>query len=295
MPEAASRLAALMRAYEPQVVVTYDENGFYGHPDHIQANRVTHAAMAEWGIPAKLYYTAMARSTAARLPRDHGRGRHGAAPKRCEENPDFGTPDELITTTVDCSAVAERKYASLAAHASQSDNIFFLKMGEERLRQHHGIGELRAGAGLDRGAGARGRPLRRAALMRAEPGLRPTGREGTQSPVRRGPYVAVPAGVVPARAWGTDPTRHRAAAATNTTAASISMVKASLAKGASQESLKPNSPTPTDRRKPAMVERANPSPMTAAQSRRTTTTPMPMTSPAIDCSRKSGPMVGMER
>ena len=44
-----------------------------------------------------------------------------------------------------------------------------------------------------------------------------------------------------------------------------------------------------------MVERANPSPMTAAQSRRTTITPMPMTSPAIDCSRKRGPMVGMER
>src|SRR5580693_10744983 len=37
--EAAHRLADLMRTYGPQVVVTYDENGFYGHPDHIQANR----------------------------------------------------------------------------------------------------------------------------------------------------------------------------------------------------------------------------------------------------------------
>ena len=73
------------------------------------------------------------------------------------------------------------------------------------------------------------------------------------------------------------------------------MVKASLAKGASHESLKPKSPTATDRRKPAMVERAKPIPMTAAHSRRTATTPMPMTSPAIDCSRKRGPMVGMER
>ena len=52
-------------------------------------------------------------------------------PAEVEENPDFGTPDELITTTIDCSAVAGRKYASLAAHASQSDNIFFLQMGEE--------------------------------------------------------------------------------------------------------------------------------------------------------------------
>jgi hypothetical protein len=48
-----------------------------------------------------------------------------------EENPDFGTPDELITTDIDCTAVAGRKFASLEAHASQSENIFFLQMGEE--------------------------------------------------------------------------------------------------------------------------------------------------------------------
>ena len=52
-------------------------------------------------------------------------------PEEVAENPDFGTPDELITTVVDVSAVAGRKYASLGAHASQSDNIFFLQMGEE--------------------------------------------------------------------------------------------------------------------------------------------------------------------
>src|ERR1700729_3945217 len=62
VPAAASRLAALLRTFEPQVVVTYDENGFYGHPDHIQANRVTRAAIEDSGVPAKLYYTAVARS-----------------------------------------------------------------------------------------------------------------------------------------------------------------------------------------------------------------------------------------
>jgi len=128
--EPARRLADLMRRYEPQVVVTYDENGFYGHPDHIKANRVTHAALAECGIPSKLYYTAFARSTL----RGFGDVLAQAGievPVEVQENPDFGTPDELITTTVDCRAVAGRKYASLAAHASQSDNIFFLEMGEE--------------------------------------------------------------------------------------------------------------------------------------------------------------------
>ena len=128
--EAAQRLADLMRTYEPQVVVTYDENGFYGHPDHIQANRVTHAALAECGIPAKLYYTAVARSLIKGF-RDVLAEAGIEGPEEVEENPDFGTPDELITTTIDCSAVAGRKYASLEAHASQSENIFFLQMGVE--------------------------------------------------------------------------------------------------------------------------------------------------------------------
>jgi LmbE family N-acetylglucosaminyl deacetylase len=128
--EAGHRLAELMRHYRPQVVVTYDENGFYGHPDHIQANRITLAAIAECDIPSKLYYPAVARSALKGLG-DVLAEAGIESPVEIDENPDFGTPDELITTTVDCTAVAGRKYASLEAHASQSDNIFFLRMGEE--------------------------------------------------------------------------------------------------------------------------------------------------------------------
>jgi LmbE family N-acetylglucosaminyl deacetylase len=128
--EAGHKLADLMRIYEPQVVVTYDENGFYGHPDHIQANRVTHAALEESEIPAKLYYTAVARSTLrgfGEMMAEQGM----ESPIDLDANPDFGTPDEIITTVIDCHAVAGRKFASLQAHASQSDNIVFLEMGEE--------------------------------------------------------------------------------------------------------------------------------------------------------------------
>jgi LmbE family N-acetylglucosaminyl deacetylase len=128
--QAAEQLADVMRRYEPQVVVTYDENGFYGHPDHIQANRVTRAAIASCGIPAKLYYTAVARSRMAGF-RDV-LAEHGIdiPVEEAEDMPDWGTPDEQITTTIDCRAVARRKYASLSAHASQGENIFFLQMGE---------------------------------------------------------------------------------------------------------------------------------------------------------------------
>lgn len=127
---AAAKLADLMRIYQPDVVVTYDEHGFYGHPDHIQANRITHAAIEQCQIPAKLYYTGIARSGIKAFRQtlvDHGI----VPPSEVEEDPEFGTPDELITTVVDCVAYAPRKFASLQAHASQSDNIFFLQMGEE--------------------------------------------------------------------------------------------------------------------------------------------------------------------
>ena len=45
--------------------------------------------------------------------------------------PDFGSPDEDIAAWVDVSGVIDRKYDALAAHASQGDNIFFLRLGRE--------------------------------------------------------------------------------------------------------------------------------------------------------------------
>ena len=55
-----------------------------------------------------------------------------------EGDEEFGTPDELISTTVDCTAFAGAKYDALAAHASQADNIFFLEMGTELFTEVFG-------------------------------------------------------------------------------------------------------------------------------------------------------------
>jgi LmbE family N-acetylglucosaminyl deacetylase len=128
--EAAPRLGALMEHYQPQVVVTYDEHGLYGHPDHVQAHRVTMAAAESTGVPAKLYYMAVPRSALAgfaEVMRQHG----VEPPDPIEQDPQFGTPDELITTVVDCAGFTRAKYDSLAAHASQSDNVFFLDLGPD--------------------------------------------------------------------------------------------------------------------------------------------------------------------
>jgi LmbE family N-acetylglucosaminyl deacetylase len=147
--EAAAPLVALMERYRPQVVVTYDANGFYGHPDHIMAHRIATAAAETSGIPSKLYHTAVPRSAlpefAAALreagidpPMASDREEGRFSPGDEGDEPPFGTPDELITTSVDVAEWAPTKLAALAAHGSQAENIFFLQMGEDLYARFFG-------------------------------------------------------------------------------------------------------------------------------------------------------------
>jgi LmbE family N-acetylglucosaminyl deacetylase len=135
--EAADRVAALLERYRPQVLVTYDPGGFYGHPDHIQAHRVTMAAVARTGIPDKVYWPTVPRSGFVEFGQ---RLREAGLMPEGEEGPppDMGSPDEDIAATVDVSAYADRKYDALATHASQSDNIFFLRMGRQMFAEFMG-------------------------------------------------------------------------------------------------------------------------------------------------------------
>jgi LmbE family N-acetylglucosaminyl deacetylase len=138
---AAERLAELMRAYGPDVVVTYDENGFYGHPDHIQAHRITMAAVAATDIPAKVYWTTIPRSRFAefgRVMRELGADWDDVQDSDTPAEPEIGLPDDQVTTWVDVTAYADQKYDALSAHASQSENIFFLRMGREMFATYLG-------------------------------------------------------------------------------------------------------------------------------------------------------------
>jgi LmbE family N-acetylglucosaminyl deacetylase len=127
--EAAGRLSKLLEAYRPQVVVTYDANGFYGHPDHIQAHRITVAALETTPIPDKLYFPGIPKSGMAEF-RDTLLSANVELPEIAEdEDWDFGVDDELISATVDCTDFVRLKYAALEAHASQIDNAFFLRLG----------------------------------------------------------------------------------------------------------------------------------------------------------------------
>ncbi|MFI2608309.1 PIG-L family deacetylase [Kitasatospora sp. NPDC018619] len=144
--DGAARLAELMRHYRPDVVVTYDENGFYGHPDHIQAHRITMAALEQVADPAaKVYWTTAPRSAMQRfgeVMREFGADWEEPDPAAAAEQPEMaeiGLPDEEITTWVDTTAFGGRKFDALAAHASQGENIFFLKMGRERFTELMGM------------------------------------------------------------------------------------------------------------------------------------------------------------
>jgi len=111
LTQAAAELALVIREVRPQVLVTYDANGGYGHPDHIQAHRVARegvrlaAGSADLGAGpwqvAKFYATAVPQSVAAAagLP--------------------YWVPDEQVTTEIDGGAYLAAKTAALRAHATQ--------------------------------------------------------------------------------------------------------------------------------------------------------------------------------
>ena len=133
---AAGRVAQLFDRYRPQVVVTYDDNGGYGHPDHIQAHRVTMAAVSRNAIPDKVYLTARRRADFERL-RELMRAQGIEIPARPidpSREEEMERREARITTTVELGPPhAERKRAALMAHASQLPNIRWLQVSDKDM------------------------------------------------------------------------------------------------------------------------------------------------------------------
>ncbi len=108
--------------FAPQVVITYDEAGTYGHPDHRRVHEVCAAALAryitETGRLVKVYESVTEASALhAGLAAAANRVPHGWRMPQVGELPCY--PDEEITAAVDVGAVLDRKVAALAAHATQ--------------------------------------------------------------------------------------------------------------------------------------------------------------------------------
>jgi LmbE family N-acetylglucosaminyl deacetylase len=132
LSEEVDRLSRLIERYRPEVVVTYAEDGGYGHPDHIRTHEVTRGAVLATGIPNKLYYTVFPKSLAARVLRQMKQ--MGIDPWEVGEldfdpdDPPFGVADDLITSTIDVTEDVTAKLAAVRAHSSQMDNAFFANL-----------------------------------------------------------------------------------------------------------------------------------------------------------------------
>lgn len=133
----AARISELIEQYRPQVMISYDDKGPYQHPDHVHASLATQAAVAQSGIPAKLYLSAMRPSSFAKV--------WEALREAGEEIPDWDQDSEearaaqraaaeseaRITTTVDIREALDVKREALLAHNSQIAESWFTKIPPE--------------------------------------------------------------------------------------------------------------------------------------------------------------------
>ncbi len=126
--EAARKLALIIDEIRPQVMITYDENGGYGHPDHIQTHRVAMRAaeLATWQIQ-KIYWNIMPKSVVQRgmdAMKDQGSDFFGA--ENVDELP-FVKDDSFVSAVIHAPNQVDKKMAAMKAHATQIslDGPFF--------------------------------------------------------------------------------------------------------------------------------------------------------------------------
>jgi len=126
--EAAAALLDVVRDVRPQVIVSYDANGFYGHPDHIQAHRVAMRAFGKaGGLVRKMYANTVPKSVLVGMvermrggdPAERTAAGTGFTPVQSAGELPFGVPDEVVTTEVDATAYLDNKLNAMRAHATQ--------------------------------------------------------------------------------------------------------------------------------------------------------------------------------
>ena len=131
LTEAAQELVKIILEIKPQVLITYDEFGGYGHPDHIKANQVAMlaaelASNQGWKI-SKIYWNTMPKSVIQMgidKMKEVGSSFFGA--NNVEDLP-FAKPDELVTSVIKAPDYVEQKLEAMKAHETQIsiDGPFF--------------------------------------------------------------------------------------------------------------------------------------------------------------------------
>lgn len=130
LDSAAQELVKIILEVKPQVLVTYDDFGGYGHPDHIQAHRVAmraaELAQPSWDIQ-KIYWNTMPRSVIQKgIDAMKAQGSDFMGVDNADDLP-FAKPDEVVTTHIDANAFVDQKMKATASHPTQIalDGPFF--------------------------------------------------------------------------------------------------------------------------------------------------------------------------
>ena len=128
LDKTAMILVDVIEEVKPHILITYDEIGGYGHPDHIQAHRVAMRAseLATWQIQ-KIYWNTIPKSVIAQSMekmKEIGSDFFGA--ESIDDVP-FAKDDEFVTTLIDGSDYVDSKMAAMKAHETQIalDGPFF--------------------------------------------------------------------------------------------------------------------------------------------------------------------------
>lgn len=152
LDEAARHLEKIILEIKPHVLITYDENGGYGHPDHIKAHQVAMRAAelartSGWEIK-KIYWNTIPVSVIEEgIAAMKGTGVDFFGVEKAEDFP-FAAPDDLVTTVFNGDEFVAKKMAAMKAHPTQiavdgpffalSDNLGFRVWGREFYRLVHG-------------------------------------------------------------------------------------------------------------------------------------------------------------
>ncbi|MBB6098431.1 N-acetyl-1-D-myo-inositol-2-amino-2-deoxy-alpha-D-glucopyranoside deacetylase [Deinobacterium chartae] len=117
--EMEARILEVIERVRPQVMLTFDPHGIYGHPDHLAVHRAATAAFHSAGRfpdpPRRLFYTAQTFEEMQRLQTEGGLGVLAGL-----EPPTYGVSEDTIAARIDVAEFAARKRAGLRAHRSQT-------------------------------------------------------------------------------------------------------------------------------------------------------------------------------
>jgi LmbE family N-acetylglucosaminyl deacetylase len=125
----ARTIAAIMDEEHAAVVITYDESGFYGHPDHVKANEVARAAVALSSSVERLYYSVVPEGIITSLV--EGATQLGLSMPSWVTDAGTHVSDDVVSTTLDVSKYVRTKHDSMAAHGTQIDNEDLVEMNAD--------------------------------------------------------------------------------------------------------------------------------------------------------------------